>query len=139
MNEESPCQRPPPPGLVRGVDQFNRHEFYDCHETLEELWRSEPDPVRNLYQGILQVAVGFYHLERGNYPGARLCLQRGISRLRSHTPSCQGVLVDRLVADAEEAATVLKALGPARIEGFERRLIPHIHLRPDAPHGEPSV
>ena len=49
-----------------GIEEFNRGEFYECHEYLEEAWMQEPRRVRFLYQGILQVGVGFYHLGRGN-------------------------------------------------------------------------
>ncbi len=61
---------PPPPALIRGLAQFNAGEYWECHETLEVLWRADPRPIRALYQGILQVGVAFYHLHRGNYNGA---------------------------------------------------------------------
>src|SRR5262249_20822635 len=47
----------PPAELVRAVEQFNRGEFFECHETLEALWMAEAEPLRRLYQGILQVGV----------------------------------------------------------------------------------
>ncbi|MCL6609076.1 MAG: DUF309 domain-containing protein, partial [Geminicoccaceae bacterium] len=54
------CSGPPPPQLVQGVDEFNRGAYFACHETLEELWKHERAPVRDLYQGIIQLAVGYY-------------------------------------------------------------------------------
>ena len=65
------CSESPPARLRRGIEQFNRGEFYEQHETLEEEWLAERDPVRYLYQGILQIGVGFEHLRRGNPTGAR--------------------------------------------------------------------
>ena len=59
---ESWCQDLPPPQLLEGVEQFNRGEYFEQHETLELLWRAETRSVRRLYQGILQVGVAFYHL-----------------------------------------------------------------------------
>lgn len=125
------CRQHPPALLVQGVDEFNRREFFECHETLEGLWMAERSPVRELYQGILQVGVAFYHLARGNYRGAVVTLERGLARLRKVQPECQGVLVDRLVAEAEAAAAVMVELGPQRAAQFDARLIPVIRLRDD--------
>ena len=41
-----PCREPAPPLLRRGIEQFNAGEFFDQHETLEDLWRAETRPVR---------------------------------------------------------------------------------------------
>src|ERR1051325_1063216 len=93
------CGNPPPEELLRGVEQFNRQEFYECHETLEALWLSEPGEVRSLYQGVLQVGVGFYHLLRGNQKGGMTLLDRGIRRLEPFVPACRGVQVAQLIDD----------------------------------------
>jgi hypothetical protein len=60
------CGDPPPARLRQGIEEFNRGQFFEQHETLELEWIEEADPVRYLYQGILQVGVGFEHLRRGN-------------------------------------------------------------------------
>ena len=60
------CQEPPPAELLRGIEQFNQREYFECHETLEALWNSERETIRVLAKGILQVGVGCYHLLRGN-------------------------------------------------------------------------
>jgi len=73
------CEDAPPPGLLAGIELFNAREFYECHEVLEEIWLAEPERIRTLYQGILQVGVAFYHLGRGNFRGATSLLETGIS------------------------------------------------------------
>jgi len=122
------CREPPPPLLLAGVRQFNQRQFFACHETLEELWKRERRAVRQLYQGIVQVGVGFYHLGRGNYRGAVLTLGWGLARLRPLRPECQGVLVERFVAEAEAAAGALARLGPEHMSEFDPGLIPTIRL-----------
>ena len=42
----------------------------------------EPSRVRFLYQGILQVGVGFYHQQNGNWRGATGLLRNGTARLK---------------------------------------------------------
>jgi hypothetical protein len=44
------CAGPPPERLLLGIEQFNQHEFFECHETLEAEWNAEPGPVRTLYK-----------------------------------------------------------------------------------------
>ncbi len=121
------CSDPPPPELVRGIAQFNQRQFFQQHETLESLWRGESDDVRYLYQGILLVGVAFYHLQRGNYHGAVTKLEQGMDLLRWFPPVCQGVAVDRLLADSRRALDALYALGPDRIWEFDPRLVPEVH------------
>lgn len=41
---------------------YNQQEFYKCHDVLEELWHVSPEPQRSVLHGILQSAVGLYHL-----------------------------------------------------------------------------
>lgn len=50
---------------------------------IEFAWRYEPGNDRQLYQGILQVAVVYLHIERGNYPGARKVIKRALANLTS--------------------------------------------------------
>ncbi len=120
---------PPPPELLRGIAQFNRGEFFEQHETLEDLWRSEPDDVRYLYHGILLVGVGLYHLTRGNYRGAVSKIEGGLDKLRWFEPSCQGVDVTSLVADATRFLEYLKDLGPERADQFDRVLFPCVRVK----------
>ncbi len=129
------CDEPPPRLLVRGIAEFNRGAFFEQHETLEALWRAEARPVRGLYQGILQIGVAFYHLDRGNFHGAVTMLDRGARHLRRLPPRCHGVDVAALIADAASALDALTALGPEHMVGFDRSLVPTIRLasRPGPP------
>lgn len=108
------CDSPPPPELLRGIEQFNRQEYFEQHETLEAIWIAEEGDVRYLYQGILQVGVAFYHLRRGNWVGACKLLDNGMRYLRAFLPACLGVDVAALVQDAEHCRQRLAELGPER-------------------------
>ena len=118
------CSEAPPPRLRRGIDQFNRREFFEQHETLEEEWIAERDPVRYLFQGILQIGVGFEHLRRGNPFGARPLWRRGISYLEPFRCGCMNVDVDRLVCATERCLEELERVGEP--ERFDDALIPRV-------------
>ncbi len=67
--------------VLKGIEEFNKGEFYECHEYLEEAWMQEPSRVRFLYQGILQVGVCFYHQHNGIWRGATCLLRNGTAGL----------------------------------------------------------
>lgn len=123
------CAEPPAPALLLGIEEFNRGEFFEQHETLEEAWIAEEDPIRYLYQGILQVGVGFYHLSRGNAHGAGRMWAKGVALLESFIPTCSGVDVAALVDATRRCMAELDRLGPERVHEFDARLIPRIALR----------
>jgi predicted metal-dependent hydrolase len=111
------------------VAMFNAGEFFEQHEVLEELWHAEPGPIRELYQGILQVGVGFHHLGNGNYHGAVALLGRGLARLRTVAPDALGLDVAGLVVAASAAHERILELGPTGLARFDATRIPKIRWR----------
>jgi uncharacterized protein len=112
--------------VLEGIEEFNRGEFFDCHEYLEEAWMQESGRVRYLYQGILQVGVGFYHLENGNWRGATGLLRNGTIRLKEFEPVTLGVDVAKLVRESERCLQELESLGRERISEFDVSQIPKV-------------
>jgi predicted metal-dependent hydrolase len=115
-------------GLLHGIEQFNRREYFECHETLEAIWNAEPSPIRLLYKGMLQVAVGCHHLLRNNYRGALSKLQSGADYLEPFAPRCMGVEVGQLIADTRRLRAELVALGPERFLKVDLELLPEVRL-----------
>lgn len=111
---------------LKGIEEFNRGAFFECHEYLEDAWRAESGRVRYLYQGILQVGVGFYHQQNGNYKGAVSLLRSGIDRLGEFEPETSGVDVASLIRDSERCLAELEMLGRERVRDLDKSLIPEI-------------
>ena len=86
----------------------------------------EPRRVRFLYQGILQVGVGFYHLQNGNWRGATGVLRNGIERLREFEPETLGIDVAKLVRESERCLRELERLGRDRVREFDTDLLPSV-------------
>ena len=115
------------PDLVRrGIEEFNRGEFFECHEFLEDAWMEEPGRVRFLYQGILQVGVGFYHQQNGNWRGATGVLRSGIERLHEFEPETLGLDVAKLIRESRLCLEELERLGRERVREFDATLIPKV-------------
>jgi hypothetical protein len=72
-----------PPEFWQGVEQFNQRQFYACHDTLEAIWIEAGEPDKKFYQGVLQVAVGLYHLGNDNWRGAVILLGEGVTVCRA--------------------------------------------------------
>ena len=94
-NAETPSE------LHRGIAEFNAGAFWECHETLEDVWRASPYPLRFFYHAIIKVAVGFHHMGRHNRHGARVKLADGVRLLRLFQPDFMGVETGRLLTDAQ--------------------------------------
>lgn len=122
------CAGPLPDKVLEGIRLFNARQFFEQHEALEEAWLAEPGPVRDLYRGILQVGVGFYHLERQNFRGASNLLTYGMDRLAPFEPACRGVDVQGLRAAALRCRDELERLGREGIGEFDTGLIPKVRL-----------
>lgn len=121
------CQEAPPTELLKAVEEFNRGDWYACHETLEELWVGETGELRAFYQGMLQIAVALYHWKNGNFKGALHLLQKGGGCLKGVPPVCRQVDVARLIADAGRMEEALAALGDERMWELSLQLIPRAH------------
>jgi hypothetical protein len=106
----------------KAVEQFNAKEFWEQHETFEEVWKAEPGPIRQMYQGILQVGVAYLQIQRKNANGAIKLFQRAWQYLNVLPDVCQGVDIAQLRRDARTAQDEVEKLGAARISEFDPSL-----------------
>lgn len=111
-----------------GLAEFNRGDYFEQHELLEAAWLEEPRPVREMYQGILQVGLAFYQIEHNNWSGALKMFRRGLPRLRDLPPVCQGVEIGKFRAAAEAIHADITALGPEGLATFDRTRFPRIEV-----------
>jgi sugar phosphate isomerase/epimerase len=130
-SDSDPCAGSLPPGVLAGIALFNERKFYECHEEIEHEWHAERGPVRRLYQGILQIGVGFHHARRGNHRGAVLLLTDGIEKTSHFLPSCRGVDTARLVAESRVCLDQIVALGPERLGEFDWETAPFVQFLPN--------
>jgi predicted metal-dependent hydrolase len=56
---------------------------FGAHEVLEAIWKASPEPERELWRSLAQLAVAVTHLERGNLRGARELALRATTGLES--------------------------------------------------------
>ncbi|MEA5462920.1 DUF309 domain-containing protein [Leptothoe sp. PORK10 BA2] len=99
-----------------GVEQFNQRNYYACHDTLEAIWIDAKVSEQGFYQGILQIAVGFYHLGNLNWRGSAILLGEGSHRLDAYGDVHGGINVTDLATQSLDWLTALQATGPDQIQ-----------------------
>ena len=117
------CHGQLPPHAKEGLRLFNAGEYFEAHEALELAWREETGQVRRLYQGILETAVTYLHIQRGNYLGAVKVYDRSMKWLRMWPDVCYGVNVGKLRADLDQVIAEVQRLGPEHIKEFDPSLL----------------
>lgn len=127
---EEACGEPLSELAREGIERFNRGDYYPAHDALEEAWVVDQGPGRDLYRGILQVGIAYYQIERGNYRGAIKMLLRVRQWLSPLPAICRGVDVSALRADVERVYAALVALGPDKIDEFDRALFRPVNVYP---------
>ena len=54
-------------GLKKGLAEFNREAFFEAHDTWEAVRQGVWGRERLFFQGMIQLAIGYYHLTCENY------------------------------------------------------------------------
>jgi len=110
------CQQPLPQLAQDALELFQNGEYYRQHDLLEELWMATDGPVRDLYRGVLQVGIAYYHLQRGKPHAALKMLQRSVQWLQPLPEQCQGIDVAQLRRDSATLRATLQGEAGAPLE-----------------------
>lgn len=88
------------------VTLFDEQRFFEAHEFLEYIWKSDeiPSTDRDFWKGVTQVAVGSCHVQRGNATGAQTLLTRAARYLAPFPDEYHGVATRRLATAARDLA-----------------------------------
>jgi uncharacterized protein len=111
------------PEFEQGIAEFNQQQFYACHDTLEAIWIDASEVDKRFYQGILQVAVGCYHLSNNNLRGAIILLGEAVRRLCDYQPDYEKIDVEQLLAQTMALLQALQQLPPEKTPDFWQQLV----------------
>jgi uncharacterized protein len=81
---------------------FNSKEFFDAHEVLEDLWIETEGERKDFYKGLIQCAVAFVHLDRGNYKGAKKLFRTSCGYLNRYPGEQEGIDIDKLMREFQD-------------------------------------
>ena len=112
-----------------GIRSFNACDFFEAHETWEELWTEYRGPARRYFQGLIQAAVALHHFGNGNIRGAKKVYLTSRAYLEDYRPAYEGLDLEAFLAQYERCFTDVLASTEEfpRIE-IDPESIPEIHL-----------
>ena len=113
------CNAPLHPQAAHGLRLFNSGKYFEAHEALEDAWNAEKGKVRELYRGILQIAVVYLHITRGNFDGAVKVYGRSQRWMKDWPDVCRGIQVAELRRNAHTIFTEIQKLGKEHIDKFD--------------------
>lgn len=77
---------------------FNRGEFYEAHDILEDLWLGERgQPIAKFHQGLIQLAGAFVHLQKSRLRPADALFRLAEMSLTPYGPVCESLQVDAVL------------------------------------------
>ena len=126
---ETACEQKISFHAKRGLEKFNRGEYFEAHDLLEIAWNEELPPGREVYRAILQVSVAYYQVLRGNFTGAMKMFLRMRKWIDPLPAECRGINIEKLRKEAKMVHQQLIMLGEERISEFDPTLLKPVEFR----------
>lgn len=120
---ESACEGQLSEKALAGLHQLNAGEYYEAHEFLEEAWMDAPEHEGYLYRALLQIAVAYLHIERGNHAGVTKMLLRMRQWLDPLPATCRGVDLVRVRENIERLRKRVAEAEPRQLVDMKRDLL----------------
>ncbi len=106
--------------LALAVELWDQERFFEAHECLEDVWHHAPEEDREFWKGVIQVAVGCVHHQRGNAAGSMTLLGRAADRLSAYPDVHHGTDVEELVTFCHGAIAAMEDAGTTVEVGYPR-------------------
>lgn len=115
--------------LRLGAERFNAGQFFEAHEAWEEVWLDSSREFRHFYQGLIQVAAAFVHLQRNEYPGTVKLLHEGLRKIEAYPPRTLGIDLAALAAATRIVEGRVLELGERRLREIDLASLPKIAIK----------
>jgi len=89
--------------LKEAIGYFNSERYWECHETLETVWRSAKGEERSLVQAIILVCAAQVHEQRGERDVALGIYRRALPQIAWQDKTYHGVDVGNLHKKVERS------------------------------------
>jgi hypothetical protein len=100
--------------IEEAVGYFNQERFWECHETLESVWRPAAGDEKRLVQGIILVCAALVHAQRGEKEVALGIYKRALPQIEWNARTYHGIDLPRLRKNLE-GSLAKRELSPFRI------------------------
>lgn len=120
--------------LVKGIEEFNRQEFYESHETWERMWIKYKHEDRTFFQGLIQIAAGLYLMQTKKRRGSFIQFSRGLQKLKAYPPEYCGFHLENLLILIEQYRDELEKGEPHPIPVIQQDAVPFLKWSPPERH-----
>lgn len=105
--------------VINAAREFNAGRYFEAHEVLEEGLEAVPDPLWDLFIGLIQIAVGYHKVTQQLWSGARHMLELGLQKVDAFPAAAAGINLDALRQRARADVEHLRS-GHFDSQGFAR-------------------
>jgi uncharacterized protein len=120
---------PPWDALARGADLFNQGQYWEAHETWEDLWLELEDEPRIFIQGLIQVAAAGHKAFVQNQPrGCVKLLTTALEKLDPAPPDFLGVETRSFIPALRVMLAQAHRWLAGDLGGLDRALMPPVVL-----------
>lgn len=113
----------------RGVDLFNRRDYFESHQVWEEMWQASSGREKKFLEALIQVAAALHlRFHRGGGRGTRNLLVQAMLALEDYRPDFGGVDVDKLHQELSVYAERVEEQKEREAGWLDRWLVPRIRV-----------
>ena len=110
--------------FIKGIISFNKKNFYDAHESWEELWSEYRLKDEIFIQGLIQLAVAFFHITNLNLKGSRNLFNKCLPKLKKFPANHRNINLLEIITSAENSNKKVNSIESAN--DFDWSLAPKI-------------
>ena len=107
-----------------GLEYYRAGNYFEAHESWEEMWSDYYLVDRRFIQGLIQLSVSFVHLENGNIKGAKSLLNKSIEKFKEFNGTQRGINLNDLLKQINQVNDVYANL--ISVDTFDWDIIPKI-------------
>jgi len=112
--------------FISGLNAFNNQDYYDAHEFWEDLWSDYILKDSKFIQGLIQLAVGYFHISNSNKNGAIGLLTKSLNKFDLYSPEHRGVDVVYILNAINKSLIDLNNI--KNISDFNWLLVPTLRI-----------
>ena len=110
--------------FIKGIALFNQKKFYDAHESWEELWSEYRLKDEIFIQGLIQLAVAYFHITNLNLKGSKNLFNKCLPKLKKFPTNHRNINLLKIIDSAEKSNKKVNSI--KSVDEFDWDLAPKI-------------
>ena len=110
--------------FIKGIALFNQKKFYDAHESWEELWSEYRLKDEIFIQGLIQLAVAYFHITNLNLKGSKNLFNKCLPKLKKFPTNHRNINLLKIIDSAEKSNKKINSI--KSVDEFDWDLAPKI-------------